>query len=1538
MIKILHCFTFVILVYSFFTSPASARLYINEILSSNESVNMDPDFFDFSDWIEIYNDSSDAVDLSNFYLSDNHNNYKKWPIPPNTVVPEKGYIVFWTDAMDSALHTNFKLSTFGEIVVLTDSNNAVVDSITFPAQWANISFGRNPNTPSKWCYFDFPSPGSANYKKGLPSTTKFAASPQFSSPGGFYTNTIDLSLSGTHLHDSIRFTTDGSEPDTNSPLFQSSIHISGNTVIRAKIFSDSLFNSPTITHSYFINTSHQFPVISLSINPPYLWDDTYGIYIVGTNGSIGLEGDTGNYNQKWQRPINVEFFTADQKPEFNEAGNVKIAGLVSRSSALKGVLLSLNNEVAISLFSSKKIATVKDFVLRNSGGYDLYFTHFRDGMMNNLVANQMDIDFQAYQPAVVYMNGAYWGILNIREKIDANYPHLNYNEPPDKIDFVEYFSEPLLIAGDFDHYNNLTQYLSNNNIQNNEQYRYISSQIDINEFINYQISELYFCNTDWPGNNVKMWRPKSNNGRWRWIISDVETGFNLIEETGPEQNNFARILSPVETDAWNSPWSTLLFRKLIDNPTFKQKFCQTFALIVSTTFDSTRVVNQIDSTQKMLMPEFPSHINQWFQPPSMEAWDQNVEVLRNFARKRPLFCIEYLKEHFALPSTSPVSFIVKNSNQGTIVVNDVALPSDTSNVTLFNKIPFSIKAIPATGFQFAGWRGNLNSKVDSLAHFINGKSLIIAEFTSNHRSLLPPVLSSDMHLTSDQSPYYANQDIVVDSNVTLSIGPGVTICLGDSVSFYVNGSLRFIGDDKNPIILKPDSTSGTKNWGALCLKNTTSPSHLSYVRLERASCGRLNSEENLASLTTRQSEIYLDHVFIDSFKHPFFAYNGNSRINACSFRSHATCDILHIKLGTAIIENCDLQGSYAYDTDCIDFDGCIGGIIRGNTIHDLLASNSDGIDLGEKSKNILIEENLIFNCYDKGISIGQETNAIIERNTILNCNMGVGIKDSGSSATLDRNTFHGNNFGIECYEKNLGKGGGKAEIKNCIFSDCKQAPISVDAFSSIHISYSMSTTLPLPGEHNFTGSPFFKSSKTGNFNLMSFSPCINRGDPSSPFDPDYSVADIGAHYVPSQIAVNEISYGNKGTSVTGDWIELVNSSNDSVDLGDWSLSSRTNNWKTIIAPHQTMPPHSFFIVPGNRELFLSTFFNVSALTTSQSYTLDSLGETLILTNNSGNIIDSVAYANSSPWPHLSRSENQTLSLRNTVSDNARPDSWYTSSQPGTPGLPNTLKVPIDAIVINEINYRSSPFFNTEDWIELYNKSSTSVNVSGWVLTDNNPTRQFIFPPATTLASHEYMVICDNHEAFNLFYPNNWNTIGNLPLDFGRNGNDIKLFNGEGLLVDSLSFGTSSPWPASTIGSGPTIELINPILENSLPEAWSASTGFGTPGKLNSAFVYLSDTSLISDSSWMHTRLFQNFPNPFKGSSTITYILGPGENGIVDLSIFNFKGQLVKNLVHEKQHFGRYRIQLNMTSAASGTYIYRLASSTYSKAITMFLVR
>ena len=201
-----------------------------------------------------------------------------------------------------------------------------------------------------------------------------------------------------------------------------------------------------------------------------------------------------------------------------------------------------------------------------------------------------------------------------------------------------------------------------------------------------------------------------------------------------------------------------------------------------------------------------------------------------------------------------------------------------------------------------------------------------------------------------------------------------------------------------------------------------------------------NFTRDKAAISIHNSVVSIDGLDVKNVQMPIYVEYGKAYIRNSSLYTPFTGDLINVKYAEfALVENCVLRGNDEYDTDAIDYDQMEGGVIRGNRIFNFYGSNSDAIDLGEHSHDILIEGNTIYNINDKGISIGHGSNGIIKRNIIANCGQGVGIKDFNSYGYLEHNTFYGNNYGVACFVKNIGMGGGTADITNTIIANSKSS-------------------------------------------------------------------------------------------------------------------------------------------------------------------------------------------------------------------------------------------------------------------------------------------------------------------------------------------------------------------------------------------------------------------------------------------------------------------------------------------------------------------
>lgn len=705
------------------------QLYINEFLASNSKLNLDPDYKAYADWIELYNAGETRLQLAGYSLTDNLSQPAKWTFPANTSIAAKSFLVIWADDRNTGLHTNYKLAAEGEQIGLFDYTQKLIDSLSYGQQTTNVSYGRYPDGQGSWRYFSTPTPGAANLVQPFEG---IVSDPVFSQPGGFYRGEQSITLSHDGTAESIRYTTSGAAPSDTAALYTAPIRISRTTVLRAQAFRSGSLPSRVITRTFFIDDSSTLPVVSLSTAPENLWDDRTGIYVVGTNGVTGYCMNTPcNWNQDWERPATLEYYDAVGQLRFQLDAGIKIGGGCTRKYPQKSLAVYArsiygSSKINYPLFPDKKSESYNNLVLRNSG-QDWYRTLFRDGMMQLLVKDRMDIDWQAYQPAVLFINGVYWGIQDLREKHNEHYLEANYGIDPDRVDIVSDNGE--VHEGSATLYKELINFVSAHNLAEKANYDQVRSQIDIDEYLNYLIAEIYFANIDWPGGNIKFWREWGAGHKWRWILFDTDLGFGAHPQGQYDSNTLANVTSPVETYYANPPWSTLLIRKLLENQEFRNHFIQRFAGHIQTTFAPARAIARIDSLTALIAPEIPRHKQRW--PASLSfgaTWEAQIEITREFARKRPQHMMAHLKDKFMLAGTAALGVEANDFRMGRVSIEGVTL-ADSQTISYFTGIPLTCAALPAKGYRFAGWHGLSQTTEDTIQITLNMPGKLRAIFS-----------------------------------------------------------------------------------------------------------------------------------------------------------------------------------------------------------------------------------------------------------------------------------------------------------------------------------------------------------------------------------------------------------------------------------------------------------------------------------------------------------------------------------------------------------------------------------------------------------------------------------------------------------------------------------------------------------------------------------------------------------------------------------------------------------------------------------------
>lgn len=705
------CFFF-LAVFLISSQLISQTVVINEVMSSNQTTLADEDG-DYPDWIEIYNPGSSSVELAGFGLSDEGSQPFKWIFPQTKIDPGEFLLVFASDKNRAGSHTNFKIKSSGETLYVTHPNGSSVDSLVLGDIATDISYGRQADGSSNWFYFREPTPIGSNNTQGYDSVVPEV--PTFSVKRGLYQGPLTLSLSPQSQDATIYYTLDGTDPTESSFVYSSPLQIDQTTVLRARIKSAGLLSEEIKTHTYILNKNTDLAIISITTNPDNLWDSVYGIY--------------SNYESDKEIPIFFELFEPNGIDGISKNAGMKIHGGWTRQFPQKSFAIFAREKYGPSsfrhrIFPELPFVEYESFILRNSGG-DFESARLRDALQQNLV-DHLDIETQAYRPAVVYLNGVYWGILNIREKLNEHYVEAHHGISKDNLDMLE--NHQNVVHGDATHYISMTSFIASNNMSLPKSYEHLKTQIDMDNYLDYMASQIYFANTDWPGWNLKYWRPKHPGGKWRWMLYDLDDGFGLGSPQFYGYHNMFDFVTTTDGPEWpNPPWSTFLFRKLLENGSFKEDFLNRFADYLNTIWQPDIVVGLIDEMLAELGSEMQLHLQRW--QISYEDWQYEIDDLKEFAEQRVDTVRVNIISEFGLTNLANLTLNLDLPDGGIVRINKNIEINETGwNGIYFQGIPVDLIAVPNPGYQFVGWTGDVNETSPSINISMNNDFTVTALF------------------------------------------------------------------------------------------------------------------------------------------------------------------------------------------------------------------------------------------------------------------------------------------------------------------------------------------------------------------------------------------------------------------------------------------------------------------------------------------------------------------------------------------------------------------------------------------------------------------------------------------------------------------------------------------------------------------------------------------------------------------------------------------------------------------------------------------
>ena len=582
-------------------------LRINEVVTANSSVS--PKDGEFYDMVEIFNGTGEAVRLGGYFLSDKKSEPERYAFP-DTELPAGGFYVVYCGAAGGGEDcASFKISSAGETIYLSRGGE-FIDCVRVPGDVPkDQSWGRSG---SGFAYFEHPTMGAQNGE----SYASVVMAPQANFPTGEYDEAFDLELTG---EGTVYYTTDGSEPTEKSKAWQGSMRVDGVVSIRAVCISEGR-RSEEARFFYLANTNHTLPVIDVAIKQSDL---------------TGSEGVLNHIDPEYEHGALVTMME-NGEVVFSVPCGFKLHGNDSKKGKKQNFQLRFRtaygpSKLECSLFDSREIDTFNSLILKG-GSEDYVFCNFRDELAAALTDKVTGLSVQAFRPVILYLDGEYWGVYWLRERIDAEYCAQRLGVSKDSVTLLKDYGEAP-VTGSAKEFRELCDYAANHDLKNKADYDYVMSRIDSVSLMDWYICRAYMGDSDLA--NMRVYSSSEADGRWHWCFFDLDWSFWRDTE------------DPIGRTARNDGHHKIIVA-LLKNPEFKKAFLERTAFLLRNVLNEQRIISIADELADMIRAEMPRDREKLGY--TMAQWENNIETLKNYVRggARLKTFLAGVKNHFGL--------------------------------------------------------------------------------------------------------------------------------------------------------------------------------------------------------------------------------------------------------------------------------------------------------------------------------------------------------------------------------------------------------------------------------------------------------------------------------------------------------------------------------------------------------------------------------------------------------------------------------------------------------------------------------------------------------------------------------------------------------------------------------------------------------------------------------------------------------------------------------------------------------------------------
>ena len=604
-------------------------------------------------------------------------------------------------------HTTFKAEEQGGVLYMV-SETGILDSVRYSAVPTGASWSRD--AAGNW---GFASPSPYGNTVGEVFAVQAQSNAVNVPPSGFYSSAITVSFpAGTRCEQG------GAEPTANSPTVEQDLTINATAVLRCRTYAVGSYPSEEIIRTYVFESQPSIAALFVTTDPLSMFSPDTGLYMTGNGASMMDPKKGANFWSNRELPVYVELFEpgSPKTPAFGVMGDYKISGQYSRAKEKKSFSITLREEygdkrLKYPLFPDyPELKKFKAFSLRNFGnnsGDD----YVRDRIGTSMTEG-LGVDYQRGRYVVVYYNGKYYGVHDLRERNNEYYYETKYGLDASDIDLIDANNDAS--AGSATDYKAMIDWLQSNELTNDANYQKIADQIDVDNYMNYMQAEMFVNNGDWPHNNMKKWRIASQKSKWKWFLYDVDFGFGAGYNT-QNSNVFSYVTNANGTNGMGMGMMpgmggqqqtsgsisehTILMIRLLQNEGFKNAFINRFCVLLSMNFSADRLIKRIDELQSQVQAEVARDAEFWnYDAASMSS---NLEKIKSFAQTRQQTIMSEMQQYFSLGETASVTLSAQGS--GKIAVHNLPLDQSSMTVNFFRDVPVTVTAMPNAGAVFGGW-------------------------------------------------------------------------------------------------------------------------------------------------------------------------------------------------------------------------------------------------------------------------------------------------------------------------------------------------------------------------------------------------------------------------------------------------------------------------------------------------------------------------------------------------------------------------------------------------------------------------------------------------------------------------------------------------------------------------------------------------------------------------------------------------------------------------------------------------------------------